>query len=72
MARRVAAFYLGVATLMMLSLFWVYWTVEADNGHLLGVSSDRVVTGVVFVCGVGIVHLVAVLLDGARGESGRP
>jgi hypothetical protein len=59
-ARRQAGFYLGTATLMMLVLFWVYWTTRRqDFDTYLHFSADRVVTGVVFVSGVGLMHLIA-------------
>jgi hypothetical protein len=68
LARRVAAFYLATAGLMMLSLIWVYWTAATEDGTLLRVSADRVGTGVVFVCAVGAVHLIASVIAPARDD----
>jgi hypothetical protein len=61
-ARREAAFYLAVPTLMVLGLVFVYWTGNPEIGYWLTYSADRTITGVVFVCGVGLVHLSALVL----------
>lgn len=59
--RREAIFYLATATLMVLSLLWVYWTGRLEISHHLMFSVDRVITGVVFVAGAGLIHLTAIL-----------
>jgi hypothetical protein len=57
--RRQAGFYLAVATLMLLSAVWVYWTGRLAIGGWLYYSADRIVTTVVFVCAGGLLHLLA-------------
>ena len=75
-ARREAAFYLAVPVLMTFALVLVYWTGTLDIDYWLGSSTDRTVAGVVYVSGVGLVHLTALLLSGvgaaARNGPGRP
>ncbi|HEX8742378.1 MAG TPA: hypothetical protein VF712_04520 [Thermoleophilaceae bacterium] len=61
-ARREAAFYLAVPTLMVLALVWVYWTGFLGIEYWLENSSDRTVTTVLYVCGVGTLHLTALLM----------
>jgi hypothetical protein len=70
-ARRQAAFYLGTAVLMMLSLYWVYWTGRLEARYWLEFSGDRVVTGVVFVSAVGLIHLLALVLSRRPPDGGR-
>jgi hypothetical protein len=67
-ARREAAFYLAVPTLMVLGLVFVYWTGYPEIGYWLTSSADRTITGVVYVCGVGLVHLSALVLSDLGGD----
>jgi hypothetical protein len=69
-ARREAGFYLAVGAAVLASLVWAYWT--GDNlGVLewLGFSAPRVITSVVFVSGIGAIHLIGKLLDAPRSTS---
>jgi hypothetical protein len=65
-ARRQAGFYLAIATMMMLVLYWAYWTGRIEIHYWLRYSADRVVTGVVFVAGIALIHLLALVLDPRR------
>jgi hypothetical protein len=60
-ARREAAFYLGVATLMVFGLVFVYWTGYLDIEYWLENSSDRTAASIAYVCGAGLVHLLAIV-----------
>ncbi|MEA2472830.1 MAG: hypothetical protein QOE06_745 [Thermoleophilaceae bacterium] len=81
-ARRQAAFYLAVPTVMLLGLVFVYWTGLPPIDYWLENSANRTVAGVVYVCGVGLVHLTALVVGRlgapgperapATGLSGRP
>jgi hypothetical protein len=75
-ARREAAFYLAVPVLMTFALVLVYWTGNLEIDYWLGSSADRTVAGIVYVSGVGLVHLSGILLSGlgapARNVPGRP
>ena len=55
--RRVAAFYLGAATLMLLGLVWIYWTGLLEIQSWLQVSVGRTVTGIILVGAAGAAHL---------------
>jgi hypothetical protein len=68
-ARREAGFYLGTTVLMFLSLAWAYWTGLLEVHYWLQFSADRVITATVFVCALGLIHLLAKVL-GARGPLG--
>lgn len=57
--RRVAAFYLGAGTILVLGLAWTYWTGYLDIQLWLATSAERVVASVVFVAAAGGAHLIA-------------
>lgn len=71
-ARREAAFYLAVPVVLVLGLVFVYWTGNLEIGYWLGFSADRTVTSVVLVCGVGLVHLIALVADTIGPVRGPP
>jgi hypothetical protein len=72
--RRLAAFYLGSASLMTAALLWVYWTGSLPVANWLAFSANRVVASVVFVSAAGLTHLVALALrePGRAGPSADP
>jgi hypothetical protein len=74
-ARSEAAYYLAVPVVMTLGLVFVYWTGTLEIDYWLDNSADRTVAGIVFVCGGGLIHLVALLLSQvgpARTHPDRP
>ena len=68
-ARREAAFYLSASVLMTLALVFTYTTGLLPVDYWLESSANRTVSTIVYVCGVGTVHLVGLLL---RDLASRP
>lgn len=71
-ARREAGFYLTTTVLMFLSLAWAYWTGLLEVQYWLHFSADRVITATVFVCGLGLIHLLAKVLGPLRSGERAP
>lgn len=71
-ARREAAFYLSVTVLLFLGLVFTYWTGKREIGYWLAFSADRTVISVVFACGVGLIHLTALVVGTIRPRERDP
>jgi len=73
-ARREAAFYLGAAVAMTLGLVYIYTTGTLPIDYWLHSSVNRTVSSIVYVCAVGVMHLVALLLSdlARRPDRGPP
>jgi hypothetical protein len=71
-ARRQAAFYLTAGLLMTLPVLWAYWTGKISIDSWLLHSANRVVVPLVFVSGVGAIHLLAPLLGPGALRPARP
>jgi hypothetical protein len=71
-ARREAAFYLSVTLLLFLGLVFTYWTGKREIGYWLWSSADRTVISVVFASGVGLIHLMALVIATIRPREPDP
>ena len=58
-ARRLGAYYLGIAVLSVLSLLWIYWQTPANSGWLVDTTADRTVLTTMLVVALGLAHLVS-------------
>jgi hypothetical protein len=61
-ARREAAFYLAVATVYFLGLVVIYWIGYLEIDYWILNSSDRTVSGIVYISAVGLAHIGGRLL----------
>ena len=67
--RRVAAFYLGAATVMLMGLIWVYWSGTIEINSWLYTSISRTVTGMILVAAAGSAHLATRLATQPPGPA---